>query len=125
MVTEPSPHARRRSRGCGSVLAYGYMFVVFSGVVGLIVGLVLTASTGLSSDVQRVIGAMLLIVSVLVGVLALVFFRLWLGARRAARSPKRELLVFRSAQGRMFQLSGTVVTAPGYLAPLSQRPCVL
>ena len=126
MPNEPSPRSRRLSSVVSFCLAYGYIFVVFSVVGGVFVGFALMAfGGGLPSDVRRVIGIIFLIDGLLAGVAALIFIALGLSARPAARSPQLELRMFLAPQGRGFAVSGTIVNAPTYLAPFSQRPCVL
>ncbi len=124
MVTEPSPHSSRLSRGCGSLIGCVLVVAIFGMVLGVPVGILVAAST-LSPAVQRVVGVILLIDGALVGVSALFFIGLWPGSRRAVRSPRQELAVFLLPQGGWFDVSGTIVSAPVYLAPLSQRPCVI
>ncbi len=123
MVSEQSPRSRRLSKAMGCVVAYAILFAVFSVFGGVIVGFVATSWSGMSSDARRVTGLILLILSIPVGVTALIFMGLRFGSRRAARSPRRELQVFAPRRG--YQVFGTIANAPVFLAPLSQRPCVL
>jgi len=123
---QPSRRRRRLARTCGSILGMILVVATLSLVAGVLIGVLGLASTDLPAGVQRVIGIVLLIISLLSGGTALIFIAWWLESRRAARSPRRELRVFQPLpQGRAFQVSGTIVSAPLYLAPISLRPCVL
>jgi hypothetical protein len=130
MAKEPSPHPRRRSPVISwvvaAVFAYGYVFVVFSVLGGVVVGFALLAfGSGLPSDLRRILGHLLVFDGVLAGGAALLFVAQALSARPAARDPRLELHVFLAPQLRWFEVAGRIVTAPTYLAPFSQQPCVL
>jgi len=126
MATETSPPAPRRpAKVLSAVLAYGFLLALFGMLLGLLVGFAILASVGVSSAVQHVIGVMLLTVSALAALAALVFLGFRLGAQRAARAPRRQLAVFLAPQGRGFDVAGTIASPPTYLAPLSQRTCVV